>query len=164
MSETPRTTEEIAQLLESLAEGQADLALARRLRDWAHNVEQHGQYQLRADAASIQSELYGTLEAHLDDIKKSITDLRDIVYDTHTIAQSNQQRHDAGDHARADMSKQIVDLAAVVEQVRSRLIDLAHDVAARPSLEETAQRLEQIDDHEERIERLEGGEVEEASS
>ena len=153
----PRTTEEIAQLLESLAQDQADLMLARRLRDWSQAVEQHGQYRLRADAASIQGELYKTLEDHLSEIKHSVSDLRDIVYDTHTIAQSNQLRHDTGDTARMELAGQITSLAATTEQIRGRLIELARDLAARPSLEETARIIAQVADHEQRITVLETG-------
>lgn len=69
---TPQTAEEIALLLEALARSQADRDLAQRLREWSQTVERHGQYQLRADAASIQSELYHTLEELLEELRAAI--------------------------------------------------------------------------------------------
>lgn len=69
---TPQTAEEIAALLEALARSQADRDLAVRLREWARTVERHGQYQLRADAASIQSELYHTLEELLEELRATM--------------------------------------------------------------------------------------------
>lgn len=70
--EPPQTAEEIASLLEALARNQADRDLAARLRDWSRTVEQIGQYRLRADAASIQSELYKTLEELLEETRAAM--------------------------------------------------------------------------------------------
>ena len=75
---TPQTAEEIALLLEALSRSQADRDLAQRLREWSRIVERHGQYQLRADAASIQSELYHTLEQALEELRAGIDEVRGI--------------------------------------------------------------------------------------
>jgi hypothetical protein len=77
---TPQTAEEIALLLETLARSQADRDLAARLREWSRIVERHGQYQLRADAASIQSELYHTLEQALAELRAGIDEVRGIAF------------------------------------------------------------------------------------
>lgn len=76
--EPPQTAEEIAALLEALARSQADRDLANRLREWSRAVERHGQYRLRADAASIQSELYATLEQALEELRAGIDEVRSI--------------------------------------------------------------------------------------
>lgn len=170
-SAPPRTTEEIARLLETMAQGQQDLALARQLREWSRAVAQHQEARLRADAVRIQDELYVTLEDHLIEIKTVLTNLSDVVHDTIVQVQDSASRLDTVEtrqHTaaadRSGMRAQIVDLATTLEQIRTRLIDLARDVAARPSIEETAARLDQIDDHERRIDdheqritELEGG-------
>lgn len=171
MIELPHTTHEIAGLLEALADDQQDIELARRLREWSEEVERRGQYQLRADAASIQSELYTTLEQHMGRIEGGVDSLRDVVHDMHLIVQSNQQRHETGEQERHDLAHKLVELATMTEQIRDHARHLAADLAARPSpeavrgaIEQVAQHAARLDDHETRIGRLEGENDQEAST
>ena len=163
MTDLPRETTEIASLLESLARDQDDQALARQLREWAQQVKEHGNFALRARASSIQAEIYETIEEQFSAFRVSLDGLHDVLKDTHLIAQENQQRHDAADQERHALVQKVVDLATVLEQVRTRLIDIGADLAARPSAGELARRLGQIDNHEVRIGRLEGASEEEVN-
>jgi len=163
VNDVPHTTEEIATLLERLATDQGDLTLARQLREWAQQVKEHGNFALRARAASIQAEIYQTIEEQFGAFQRSLDGLRDVLNETHLIAQENQQRHDAADVERHALVQKVVDLASVLEQVRTRLIAIGADLAARPSAEEIARRMSQVDNHEERIGQLEGASEQEAA-